>query len=298
VRIVIAGGTGLLGAALVSALRHDGHEVIVLTRRAADGHGYVTWTPDGTVGPWARALDGADAVINLTGESIAAGRWTDARKRALVDSRVLPTRSLADATRRVARPPATFVQSSGLGYYGPRGDEPVTEDMPPGSDFLARTCVAWEEGAAPLAAAGVRLASLRSGPVLATEGGVLARMLLPFRLGLGGPFGDGRHFMPWIHRSDWVDVVRWIVATPSAAGPFNVSAPEPVTNEAFAATLAHVLRRPHLLRAPAFALRAVLGEMADVVLTGQRAVPARALALGFRFRFPSLEPAFRDLLGR
>jgi uncharacterized protein (TIGR01777 family) len=297
VRIVIAGGTGLLGAALVTALRHDGHDIVVLTRRPA-GDGQVTWTPDGTVGPWARALDGAAAVVNLTGESIAASRWTDARKRALVDSRVRPTRSLVEAARRVAHPPAALIQGSGLGYYGPRGDEPVTEDTPPGADFLARTCVAWEQSAAPIAAAGVRLAWLRTGPVLATEGGVLERMLLPFRLGVGGPFGDGRPYLPWIHRSDWVDLVRWILATPSASGPFNASAPEPVTNEAFAATLGRVLRRPHLLRAPAFALRAVLGEMADVVLTGQRAVPARALASGFRFRFPSLEPALRDLLGR
>lgn len=296
-RIVIAGGTGFLGSALAAALRRDGHDIVVLTRRPPAAPGQVRWTPDGTAGAWAHVVEDAGAVVNLSGESIAGRRWSDARKRTLLDSRLLPTRSLAAAIRDAAHPPATVVQGSAVGYYGPRGDDVVTEDAPAGDDFLGRTSVAWEAAAAPIAETGSRVAWLRTGLVLAPEGGVLQRMLLPFRLCVGGPLGDGRHYVPWIHRDDWIGLVRWLIATRQASGPSNATAPEPVTGEAFSATLGRVLRRPHALRVPAFALRAALGEMADVVLTGQRAVPARALSLGFRFSFPSLEPALRDLLG-
>jgi uncharacterized protein (TIGR01777 family) len=298
VRIVIAGGTGFLGRALTEALTARRHEVIVLTRRHPARPGQVSWTPDGTAGPWARVLDGADAVVNLAGESIAGARWTERRKRLLLDSRVLPARSLVAAVSGASRPPAVIVQSSAVGYYGGRGDEPIAESSGPGDDFLARTSVAWEAAAAPFEREGLRLVVVRTGLVLAPDGGALQRMLPPFRLGAGGPFGDGRTMMPWIHRTDWVRFVEWVLATREASGPFNLAAPEPVSNEMFAATLARVLHRPALMRVPAFALRLVLGEMADVVLTGQAAVPARALALGFRFSFPSLEPALRDLLPR
>jgi uncharacterized protein (TIGR01777 family) len=295
-RIVIAGGSGLLGRALSTTLREARHDVVVLTRRVPAGPGQATWNPNGAPGPWAPVVDGADAIVNLSGESIAGARWTDARKRALLESRVLPTRSLAAAVRDAARPPRVFVQASAVGYYGPRGDEVVTEGDGPGEDFLARTCVAWEASAAPLAEMGLRVAWLRTGLVLAADGGVLARLLLPFRLGVGGPFGDGRQFMPWIHVADWVALVRWVIETSAASGALNASAPEPVSNAELAATLGRVLRRPHVVRAPAFALRTVLGEMADAVLTGQRAVPARAVAQGFRFTFETLEPALRDLV--
>jgi uncharacterized protein (TIGR01777 family) len=295
-RIVIAGGAGLLGGALSASLREARHEVVVLTRRSPAGPGQATWTPDGTAGAWGSVVDGADAIVNLSGESIAGARWTEARKRTLLDSRVVPTRSLAAAVRDAARPPKVFLQASAVGYYGPRGDEMVTEDAGPGDDFLARTCVAWEASAAPLAGMGLRVAWIRTGLVLAADGGVLGRLLLPFKLGVGGPFGDGRQFMPWIHVADWVALVRWMLETDGATGPCNASAPEPVTNGEFSATLGRVLGRPHVVRAPAFALRAVLGEMADAVLTGQRAVPRRPIALGFHFRFETLEPALRDLL--
>jgi uncharacterized protein (TIGR01777 family) len=298
VRIVIAGGTGFLGRALARALASTGHEVVVLTRRNPAGPDQVTWTPDGTSGSWAAALDGADAVVNLTGESIAGARWTETRKRILLDSRVLPTRSLAAALPSLSRPPKLVVQGSAVGYYGARGEEPITESSDPGHDFLARTAIAWEASAAPFEQSGIRVVVVRTGLVLAADGGVLQRMLPPFRFGAGGPFGDGRAMMPWIHRADWVRMVEWILTLADATGPFNASAPEPVSNERFTATLARVLHRPAFVRVPAFALRLALGELADAVLTGQAALPARALALGFRFSFPSLEPALVDVLRR
>jgi uncharacterized protein len=299
-RIVIAGGTGFLGAALAATLRGAGHDVIVLTRESGTpGPGLAPWTPDGTVGSWAQLVDGADAVVNVAGAALDGKRWTETRKRELVESRVLPTRSLAGAIKAAARPPAVFVSSSAAGYYGPRGDEVVAESAAAGSDFLAHLVTRWEHEARTAAAAHTRVALLRSGVVLAPDGGALARMLLPFRLGIGGPFGSGRQYMPWIHRQDWVDMACWVLTKAEASGPLNAVAPTPVTNEEFAATLARVLRRPHVLRAPRFALRLALGEMADAaLLTGQRVVPARAQALGFRFGWPALEPALRHLLGR
>jgi uncharacterized protein len=298
VRIVIAGGTGFLGTALAATLRADGHDLVVLTRQTGTlPRELAPWTPDGTAGPWARVIDGAGAVINLAGAALDEKRWTEPRKRVLVESRVLPTRSLVQAIGAAARPPSVFLSSSAVGYYGARGDHVVTEDGAAGSDFLARLVTQWENEAEAAASTHTRVALLRSGIVLAPDGGALGRMLWPFKLGVGGPFGNGRQYMSWIHRQDWVGMARWLLATPEANGPFNAVAPAPVTNEVFAATLARVLRRPHLLRAPRFALRLALGEMADAaLLAGQRAVPAKAQALGFRFRWPELEAALRDLL--
>jgi uncharacterized protein (TIGR01777 family) len=299
-RIVIAGGTGFLGAGLSAALRADGHQIVVLTRRSGTLRpGLASWTPDGSAGSWAHVVDGADAVINLAGAALDEQRWTESRKRELVGSRILATRSLAAAIAAAVQPPAAFLSASAVGYYGARGDEPVTESDAAGSDFLARLVVRWEDEAMTAASSGARVVLLRSGIVLAPDGGALARMLLPFRLGVGGPFGDGRQYMSWIHRDDWIGLARWLLTSVDAGGPINATAPAPETNEAFAATLARVLRRPHLLRAPRFALRLALGEMADAaLLAGQRVVPGRAQALGFRFRWPALEPALRELLRR
>jgi uncharacterized protein (TIGR01777 family) len=297
VRIVIAGGTGFLGAPLTSALRADGHQVTVLTRRTAPQWGESHWTPDGNTGPWATALDDAGAVINLAGASIAERRWTAARKQLLRSSRVLATQSLVRALQRATYRPAAFISGSAVGYYGPRDAEVITEQHPAGSDFLASLTAEWEQAAAPLVREGIRVACVRTGLALSPDGGVLRRLLLPYRMGIGGPLGAGRQYMPWIHRADWIALVRWIMATDTADGPINATAPEPVTNEELSATLARVLRRPNLLRAPELALRLALGELADALLTGQRAVPARASALGFHFEWPTLEPALRHLLG-
>jgi hypothetical protein len=297
-RIVIAGGTGFLGTPLVAALAADGHEVTVLSRGAAHRAGRVTtvaWTPDGRSGPWARVVDGADAVVNLAGASIASGRWSAARKRLLEESRLQATTSLVRAILEATTRPRALVSGSAVGYYGNSGDAIVDEQAAAGDDFLGRLSVAWEAAAAPAADAGVRVAWLRTGLALAPDGGVLGRMLLPFRLGIAGRFGSGRQYMPWIHRADWVALVRWILAT-DAAGPFNLTAPAPATNAAFTTTLARVLRRPAVLPVPGIALRVVLGELSQALLEGQRAVPSRAEALGFRFAWPALEPALRDLL--
>jgi uncharacterized protein (TIGR01777 family) len=293
-KIVIAGGTGFIGRALVARLNQDGHELRVLSRRPRSPH-EVEWIPDGTAGPWASTLDGADAVVNLAGESIASGRWTAARKGRIRDSRIRATRSLVAAIESVPRRPAVFLSGSAIGYYGPRGDEPVTEQTPPGDDFLASVCREWE-GEALRAARWTRLVLLRTGIVLERDGGALPQMALPFKLFAGGPVGSGRQYQPWIHRDDWVGMATWALRTPEMTGPLNVTAPNPVTNREFAQTLGRVLHRPAIIPAPAFAMRAALGEMADaLLLTGARVIPARAQALGFPFRYPTLEAALRAI---
>jgi uncharacterized protein (TIGR01777 family) len=300
-KIIVAGGTGFLGAPLVRALAAAGHDVAILTRRAAPPSGgarAVVWTPDGDIGPWAREIDGAGAVINLAGESIAGHRWTAAHKQRILDSRVLATRSLVAAIRGAARPPQVFVSGSAVGYYGPHGDEVVTEETPAGHDFLARVCVAWE-AEAHAASPHTRVVCVRTGLVLERDGGALPPMLPPFWFGAGGPVGSGRQYWSWIHRQDWIALVRLAIDTPSAAGPLNATAPAPVTNAEFARTLGRVLRRPAFLPAPGFALKLLLGEMAGpLILSGQRAVPARAEALGVPFGFRHLEEALRAIFSR
>jgi uncharacterized protein len=301
--IVIAGGSGFLGRALIDALTRDGHDIVILTRQPSSSRPAsspirtVVWTPDGQSGPWAAAIDTADAVINLAGESIAAGRWTAARKKRIIESRVLATRSLTTAIGRAPRPPAVFVSGSAVGYYGPLGDELVTEDTRAGGDFLAQVCVQWEDEASHIDPGRTRLVCIRTGLVLERDGGALPQMLLPFRLGAGGPVGSGRQYWPWIHRRDWVDLVRFVLVTPLVSGAVNATAPNPVTNAEFARALGRVMHRPAFLPAPAFALRLLLGEMADaLLLSGQRAVPAKADRLGFTFNYTNVEVALRAIL--
>lgn len=295
-RIIIAGGSGFLGRALQDRLRRDGHDIGVLTRHPRpEAPHQIGWTPDGSAGAWAGTLDDVDALVNLAGEGIADKRWTARRKRAIESSRLLSTRSLATAIATLTRPPKVFISGSGIGYYGDRGDDITPETTPPGSGFLAKLCVAWEaEGyrASPLS----RVAVVRTAPVLHPDGGALAKMLPPFRLGLGGPLGSGEQYMAWIHLDDWVELIVWLVHTPDAHGAFNACAPEPVTNAEFTRTLGRVLERPTVLRVPGFALRLALGELANSLLTGQRAIPAHAEQLGFRFRHSSLEEALRNLV--
>lgn len=304
-RILMAGGSGFLGRALTSSLASAGHDVTILTRQAAVAPGarpdqsarLLAWNPDGTAGPWAGICGPIDAVINLAGESIAARRWSDEQKRRLTDSRVLSTRSLVAFARQASPPPALFVNASAIGYYGNAGDTRLDEEAAPGSDFLARLVVEWEREAASAAGPSTRVAFIRTGIVLDPGDGALAKMLPPFRLGAGGPFGAGRQYMSWIHRDDWVTLARWIVETGATSGAYNATAPTPVTNAEFAKTLGRVLSRPALVPTPPFALKIALGEMAEpLLLYSQRVLPSRATAAGFTFRFPDLEPALRDLL--
>jgi len=295
VTIVIAGGSGFLGRKLATRLTSEGHKVVTLSRRPSTGANEIAWQPDGNAGALSRHLEGIDAVVNLAGENIAGRRWTSARKSALKTSRILSTRTLVRAAAAAARPPGIFISGSAIGYYGPHGDEPVAESTPAGSDFLAQLCVEWEAEARKVESAATRLVILRTGLPLDRDGGALGKMLLPFRLGLGSTLGSGDQFMPWIHVDDWTAMVSWLIRNDRAAGAFNATAPEPVTNRTFTRTLGRVLHRPAILHAPAFMLRAALGEMASVLLHGQRVLPAAAEHHGFRFSHRALEPALESL---
>ena len=299
-RVVIAGATGFLGRPLVAALLADGHAVVVLSRgdrASVPGARIVTWDPQRGLAPWAVEMNGADAVINLAGEPIGDHRWTAARKHQIEDSRVTATRRIVEAIAASSRPPAVLVNGSGVGFYGRCGDEIVTEETGAGSDFLAGVCRRWEAQAVVASSAATRVVCMRTGLVLARDGGALARMLLPFRLGIGGRLGSGRQYWPWIHRQDWVDLVRLVLRTPGAVGPINATGPAPVTNAAFTKEIGRALRRPAFAAVPRFALRIALGEMADsLLLSGQRAVPARASQLGFEFTYPSLSGALESVL--
>ncbi len=300
--VIITGGTGLIGRALAADLLKEGHEVIVLSRRP---EAYVGRVPAGvrlerwdgrTAEGWGHLVEGADAIVNLAGENIAAGRWTAERKRRIRESRVHAGEAVTAAVLAAREKPRVVIQASAVGYYGPHGDEEVDEDTPPGNDFLARVAVDWEASTAPVEEHGVRRVIIRTGIVLTPEGGALARMLLPFRLGLGGPLGSGRQWFPWIHIADEVGAIRFLMENEATQGPYNLTAPNPVRQREFARALGRVLRRPAFLPVPAFALRLLFGEMADVLLTGQRAVPRRLLEAGYTFRFPDLEPALEDLV--
>ena len=292
-KVVIAGGSGFLGTALTAALRSRRDQVIVLSRR-----GPTPWTPDGTTGPWAQALDGADAVVNLAGEPLPDKRWTAARKSRIRDSRLLATRSLVEAIRASTRPPAVFVSGSGVGFY-PDSDAIVAESAAPGSSFLARVCVEWEAEALRAESPLCRVVLLRTGVVLHRDGGALAKLLLPFSLGVGGPIGSGRQWWGWIHRDDWVRMTVWAIDTAAVRGPLNVCAPEPALNRDVMRALGRALHRPAVLPAPAFALRIAFGEMADeMLLASQRAVPAVARAAGFAWTFPELQSAMADAVRR
>lgn len=300
-RVIITGGTGLIGRALAASLAGDGHEVIVLSRdsrRHTDlpaGVQVERW--DGrTAAGWGPLADGADAIVNLAGENIGAARWTAERKERIRRSRLDAGRAVVEAVAAAGRKPRVVIQASAVGYYGPRGDEELSEEAPPGEDFLALLCVEWEASTAAVEAQGVRRAVIRSGLVFSTAGGSLPRLLLPFRFFVGGPLGSGRQWYSWIHIADEVAAIRFLIANEAARGPFNLCAPNPLTNAELARVIGRVMGRPSFLPTPAFALRLAFGEMAAAVLTGQRVVPARLLQLGFSFRFPTAEAALRDLL--
>ncbi len=297
-RVLVSGASGLIGSALLPALRGEGHRVTPLVRRAP-GPGEIGWDPE--TGRLSRGeLEGFDAVIHLAGENIGA-RWTAARRRRIRESRVRGTSLLSEALAGLRQPPRTLISASAVGIYGSRGDEILTEASPTGdpNDFLVSVGRDWEAAAEPARAAGIRVVHPRFGVVLGPDGGALQRLLLPFRLGLGGRVGSGRQWMSWIAIHDAVTALRHIMATETLAGPINVTAPEPVTNREFTRTLARVLRRPAVVPVPATALRLVFGAMADgTLLASTRVLPERLLRSGYRFGDGSLEPALRSLLSR
>jgi uncharacterized protein (TIGR01777 family) len=249
------------------------------------------------VGEWAAEVDGADAIIHLAGDPIAEGRWTPEKKARIRASRIQGTSAIVAAIERAARRPRVLISGSAIGYYGARGDEGVTEADGPGRDFLSQVCLEWESAARLVAAYGVRLVLLRTGIVLGADGGALGKMLPLFRLGLGGRLGSGKQGFPWIHLDDEIGLIRWALTNPAVEGPLNATAPQPVSNAAFTTALNRALGKPGFLPVPAAALKLALGEQAGMVLEGAFVQPQKATDLGYRFQFPTLDAALRDLVG-
>ena len=296
-KLVVSGATGFIGSALCPRLLEKGHTLVLLTRSAppeptTPSKRWLHWTP-GAPGEWEKAVDGADGIINLAGEPIAARRWTATQKSRIRLSRIESTRSLVEAIAKANQKPGFLLNASAVGYYGPRGDEPITEESPPGTDFLSRVCVEWEEEAKKAEPLGVRVIRLRTGIVLGPNGGALAKMVPPFKLFVGGPLGSGMQWMSWIHRDDEVGLILHLIENSRASGAVNATAPNPVRMKEFCQTLGKILHRPCWAPVPAFALKLMLGEMADMLLTGQRVLPAAAQKLGYQFRYPLLYEALQ-----
>lgn len=293
-RILVSGGTGFIGEALCPQLTQDGHDVVVWSRQT-----------DPEVAQGVRAIQHLDeltgpspeAIINLAGASIADGRWTKARKRLLVDSRVDTTRKLVEWMQGMESPPKALVSASAVGYYGEQGDRIITEDTPPTAGFTHDLCEQWENEALKAESLGVRVCLVRTGVVLDRDGGALAKMLLPFKMGAGGRLGSGKHYFPWVHRADIVAIYQWLVENEHASGPYNSSAPNPVTNAEFTRALGGALNRPTLFPVPEPVLRLLFGEMSELLLVSNRMMPTRLLDEGFEFRYPELNGALHAILG-
>jgi uncharacterized protein (TIGR01777 family) len=295
-KIAIAGASGLVGTALIPALEAQGHQVTRLVRGAPRA-GEIEWHPNKDEVS-AASLEGFDIIINLAGENIAAGRWSDEQKRKIRDSRISGTHLLSEAIVKMQRKPRAFICASATGIYGDRDDEVLDEQSDSGGGFLAGVCREWEMACEPAVKAGVRVVNLRFGPILAREGGMLSKLLTPFKMGMGGKVGSGRQFISWVSLEDSVNAILLAINDESVRGPLNIVSPNPVTNEEFTKTLGHVLSRPTALSMPAFAARLAFGEMADeMLLTSQRVMPKKLNAAGFQFKYPELESAFRTYIG-
>ncbi|MDX6446176.1 MAG: uncharacterized protein QOH71_3250 [Blastocatellia bacterium] len=295
-RVLIAGASGLVGSALIPAIEAEGATVTRLVRTSA-GAGEIEWHPnnDRINAP---ALEGFDAIINLAGENIAAGRWTDEQKRKIHDSRVNGSHLISETIARLKQKPKVFLCASATGIYGDRDDEALDEESDSGGGFLAGVCREWEQATEPAAAAGIRTVNLRFGPILAREGGMLAKLLTPFKMGMGGKVGSGKQYISWVAIEDVVNAIMLALKDESVRGPLNIVSPNPVTNEIFTKTLGHVLGRPTALAMPAFAVRLAFGEMADeMLLASQRVIPKKLNDLGYEFQQPELEGALKKHLG-
>ncbi len=299
-RLILAGGTGFVGSALHETLTRNDHEVLILTRQAFKENApgtrtrYLHWNPPNP-GKWEQEFEGVDGMINLAGEPIIGKRWSPQQKRKVIESRISATRAIVEAIRKSKRRPQVLINASAVGYYGPHGDEEVTEDSPVGNDFLARTCQEWEAEAMKAESLGVRVVRIRIGIVLEKKGGALAKMLPPFQLGLGGPLGSGRQWMSWIHLDDLTELIGFALEKKTVQGPLNATAPAPVTMKEFSRSLGKALHRPAFFPVPETLVKILLGEMSDVLLKGQRVMPKKSLKEGFIFRFPKLDNAFKDI---
>ena len=299
-RLLLTGGTGFVGSALRESLTQKGHEVVILTRQASRENQpgirtrYAYWNPNQS-GPWERELDGVDGVVNLAGEPIVEKRWTPEQKQKIVESRVGATHAIVEAIRNAKRKPLFLINASAIGYYGPHGNEELTEESPRGNDFLGETSQKWEAEAQRAEELAIRVVRIRIGIVLEKSGGALAKMLPPFQWGLGGPLGSGNQWMSWIHRKDLIGLIHLAVEKKETRGALNATAPAAVTMKEFAQTLGRALRRPAFFPVPEFAVKLLLGEMSDVLLKGQRVLPKRALAAGYTFQFPKLEQALKEI---
>jgi hypothetical protein len=299
-KVVVAGGTGLIGRNLVRSLVTAGHHVTVLSRNSRayiEGATSLERWDGRTHGPWAKVIDGSDAVINLAGESIGAKRWSTTRKDQIRDSRIGATRAIVDAISAAGSRPSVLVNASGAGYYGDVMQEEVTESHPPGNDFLARLCVEWEREARAAETLGTRVVLARSGVVLHRDALALKRLSLPFKLFVGGALGAGKQYFPWIHLDDEIGAIMFALGNDRIAGPMNAASPQPVTMKEFCAELGKVLHRPSWAPVPAALLRLVLGEMSNMVLTGQGIVPGKLLDAGFVFRYPDAGDALAAVFG-
>src|SRR6267142_866244 len=295
-KILVSGSHGLVGTALERSLKLAGDEVFSLVRRAPHSDSEVEWYPERGSLALAR-LEGMDAVVHLAGESIASSRWTDEKKQSIRDSRVKGTSVLSEALANLKQPPKTLISASAIGYYGDRGDLILTEDSAPGNDFLADVCREWEKATESAPKKGIRVVNARFGVILSADGGALAKMLTPFRMGIGGRVGSGKQWMSWIALDDVVGALKFALANDTLSGPVNFVAPNPVTNAEFTKTLGKVLSRPTLFPIPAFGLRLVFGEMADaLLLSSQRVEPERLKARGYKFQHSQLEGALRHAL--
>ena len=295
-KILIGGSHGLVGTALIKSLETEGHEIFRLVRHAPTSKTEVEWSPDRYSIALAR-IEGFDAVVNLAGESIAEGRWTEDKKRRIRESRVKGTKLLGDALANLAVPPKIFVCASAIGFYGNRGDELLTETSAAGGDFLAKVCAEWEDATALATEKGIRVVNARFGVILDTNGGALKKMLPPFRMGVGGKVGSGKQWMSWIALDDVVGGIQFALANDSIKGPVNFVAPVPVTNAEFTKTLGKVLSRPTIFPIPAFAIKFLFGEMGEALLLGgQRVAPERLVAEGYEFSYPQLERALVHIL--
>lgn len=298
-RLVIAGASGFIGSLLLEYLSKQEHALKLLTREPtrdslASKKNWIVWQP-GAAGEWEKCVDGVDGIINLTGEPIAAKRWTETQKEKIRSSRIETTRSLVKAIAKAQVKPKFLINASAVGFYGARGDENLSEDSAPGKGYLSGVCVAWEEEAKRAQELGVRVALLRTGIVLGKGRGALAKMVPPFKFFSGGPLGSGRQWMPWIHFEDEIGLILFLTENEKASGAFNATAPNPVTMKDFSKALGNVLHRPSWAPVPAFALALMVGEIADMLISGQRAVPDAALRYGYRFKYPTIEQALRSL---